>query len=141
MNFINILLCNFGENKIDKIPNYEEKILNLEEQISALNWGFEYQIEENFIIIFNQNYKNNEKINFTDYIEVGKILKNFLIENNLANNENYKNFFKIEKKIIEEKTEISIEKLDSMIAKVDKNDPKLLEVLGKLEKIKNKKSL
>lgn len=141
MNFINILLCNFGENKIDQIPNYEEKILNLEEQISALNWGFEYQIEENFIIIFNQNYKNNEKINFTDYIEVGKILKNFLIENNLANNENYKNFFKIEKKIIEEKTEISIEKLDSMIAKVDKNDPKLLEVLGKLEKIKNKKSL
>lgn len=141
MNFINILLCNFGENKIDKIPNYEEKILNLEEQILALNWGFEYQIEENFIIIFNQNYKNNEKINFTDYIEVGKILKNFLIENNLANNENYKNFFKIEKKIIEEKTEISIEKLDSMIAKVDKNDPKLLEVLGKLEKIKNKKSL
>lgn len=141
MNFINILLCNFGENKIDKIPNYEEKILNLEEQISALNWGFEYQIEENLIIIFNQNYKNNEKINFTDYIEVGKILKNFLIENNLANNENYKNFFKIEKKIIEEKTEISIEKLDSMIAKVDKNDPKLLEVLGKLEKIKNKKSL
>lgn len=141
MNFINILLCNFGENKIDKIPNYEEKILNLEEQILALNWGFEYQIEENFIIIFNQNYKNNEKINFTDYIEVGKILKNFLIENNLANNENYKNFFKIEKKIIEEKTEISIKKLDSMIAKVDKNDPKLLEVLGKLEKIKNKKSL
>lgn len=141
MNFINILLCNFGENKIDKIPNYEEKILNLEEQILALNWGFEYQIEENFIIIFNQNYKNNEKINFTDYIEVGKILKNFLIENNLANNENYKNFFKIEKKIIEEKTEISIEKLDSMIFKVDKNDPKLLEVLGKLEKIKNKKSL
>lgn len=134
-----MLLCNFGENKIDKIPNYEEKILNLEEQISALNWGFEYQIEENFIIIFNQNYKNNEKINFTDYIEVGKILKNFLIENNLANNENYKNFFKIEKKIIEEKTEISIEKLDSMIFKVDKNDPKLLEVLGKLEKIKNKK--
>lgn len=139
MNFINILLCNFGENKIDKIPNYEEKILNLEEQILALNWGFEYQIEENLIIIFNQNYKNNEKTNFTDYIEVGKILKNFLIENNLANNENYKNFFKIEKKIIEEKTEISIEKLDSMIAKVDKNDPKLLEVLGKLEKIKNKK--
>lgn len=37
MNFINILLCNFGENKIDKIPNYEEKILNLEEQILALN--------------------------------------------------------------------------------------------------------
>lgn len=134
-----MLLCNFGENKIDKIPNYEEKILNLEEQISALNWGFEYQIEENLIIIFNQNYKNNEKINFTDYIEAGKILKNFLIENNLANNENYKNFFKIEKKIIEEKTEISIEKLDSMIFKVDKNDPKLLEVLGKLEKIKNKK--
>lgn len=141
MNFINILLCNFGENTINQIPSYEEKILNLEEQILALNWGFEYQIEENFIIIFNQNYKNNEKINFTDYIEVGKILKNFLIENNLANNENYKNFFKIEKKIIEEKTEISIEKLDSMIAKVDKNDPKLLEVLGKLEKIKNKKSL
>lgn len=141
MNFINILLCNFGENTINQIPSYEEKILNLEEQILALNWGFEYQIEENFIIIFNQNYKNNEKTNFTDYIEVGKILKNFLIENNLANNENYKNFFKIEKKIIEEKTEISIEKLDSMIAKVDKNDPKLLEVLGKLEKIKNKKSL
>lgn len=141
MNFINILLCNFGENTINQIPSYEEKILNLEEQILALNWGFEYQIEENFIIIFNQNYKNNEKINFTDYIEVGKILKNFLIENNLANNENYKNFFKIEKKIIEEKTEISIEKLDSMIFKVDKNDPKLLEVLGKLEKIKNKKSL
>lgn len=141
MNFINILLCNFGENTINQIPSYEEKILNLEEQILALNWGFEYQIEENFIIIFNQNYKNNEKTNFTDYIEVGKILKNFLIENNLANNENYKNFFKIEKKIIEEKTEISIEKLDSMIFKVDKNDPKLLEVLGKLEKIKNKKSL
>ena len=139
MNFIKILICNFSldKNKL-KSEEFEEKLLILENEINNLKENFSLEINDNQIIIFNEKFLNNEKISFWDFIEVGKILKNFLIENNLANLENYKTFFKIETKNLEEKKEISIDKLDSLIAKVDKNDPKLLEVLAKIDKIKNK---
>ena len=57
----------------------------------------------------------------------------FLIENNIANLQNYKTFFKIKKlEIPENSSEID---LDKFIAKVDANDKKLLEVDEFLKKL------
>lgn len=102
----------------------------------------EYEIQETKILVWNENFLNNENISFADYLEAGKILKNFGIQNGLFAEESYKKFFKIEKLELAEPLSRgqmpSTETLDAMIAKVDKNDPKLLEVLAKIEKIRKK---
>ena len=102
----------------------------------------QYEIQATKILVWNENFLNNENISFADYLEAGKILKNFGIHNSLFTEESYKNFFKIEKLELAEPLSRgqmpSTETLDAMIAKVDKNDPKLLEVLAKIEKIRKK---
>ncbi|ATU05794.1 hypothetical protein BKN14_05175 [Candidatus Gracilibacteria bacterium HOT-871] len=110
----------------------QEKIILLEEKLQK-NPDLEFDISEKEIIVFNKNFFNNETISFKDYIEVGTILKDFLIENNIANLQNYKTFFKIKKlEIPENSSEID---LDKFIAKVDANDKKLLEVDEFLKKL------
>lgn len=102
----------------------------------------QYEIQATKILVWNENFLNNENISFADYLEAGKILKNFGIQNELFTEEDYKNFFKIEKLEREEffpREQVpSVDALDAMIATVDKNDPKLLEVLEKIEKIRKK---
>ena len=102
----------------------------------------EYEIQETKILVWNEKFLNNENISFGDYLEIGKKLKTFGLENQIFNDENYKNSFKMEKLEPEEHlpTEqmLSVDFLDAMIAKVEKNDPKLLEVLAKIEKIRKK---
>jgi hypothetical protein len=99
----------------------------------------EYEIQETRILVWNEKFLNNENISFGDYLEIGKKLKTFGLKNQIFNDENYKNFFKIEKLELAEPLSRgqmpSTETLDAMIAKVEKNDPKLLEVLAKIEKI------
>lgn len=110
----------------------QEKIILLEEKLQK-NPDLEFDISEKEIIVFNKNFFNNETISFKDYIEVWTILKDFLIENNIANLQNYKTFFKIKKlEIPENSSEID---LDKFIAKVDANDKKLLEVDEFLKKL------
>lgn len=102
----------------------------------------EYEIQETKILVWNEKFLNNENISFGDYLEIGKKLKTFGLENQIFNDENYKNFFKIEKLELEEHLPTeqmpSVDFLDAMIAKVEKNDPKLLEVLAKIETIRKK---
>ena len=110
----------------------QEKIILLEEKLQK-NTDLEFDISEKEIIVFNKNFFNNETISFKDYIEVWTILKDFLIENNIANLQNYKTFFKIKKlEIPENSSEID---LDKFIAKVEANDKKLLEVDEFLKKL------
>ena len=101
----------------------------------------EYETRENKILVWNENFINRENISFVDYQEIGKKLKNFGLENQIFNDENYKNFFKMEKLKTGEHLPAgqmpSTDALDAMIAKVDKNDPKLLEIL-EIEKIRKK---
>lgn len=102
----------------------------------------EYEIQETKILVWNEKFLNNENISFGDYLKIGKKLKTFGLENQIFNDENYKNFFKIEKLELAEPLSRgqmpSVDFLDAMIAKVDKNDPKLLEVLAKIETIRKK---
>jgi hypothetical protein len=118
---------------------------NFSDQLEEIFLEFpdlEYEIQETKILVWNEKSLNNENISFGDYLEIGKKLKTFGLEKQIFNDENYKNFFKIEKLELEEHllTEQmpSTETLDAMIAKVEKNDPKLLEVLAKIEKIRKK---
>lgn len=117
---------------------FSDAILELEESLLALWKKIEYSFEENSFILYNLDFQDKEDISFREYMDEWKVLKNFLLKNNLATEENYKSFFKMIK--IEQKTEEipTADKLDALIAKVDKNDPKLLDVLNKIEKIKNK---
>ena len=102
----------------------------------------EYEIQETKILVWNEKFLNNENISFGDYLEIGKKLKTFGLENQIFNDENYKNFFKMEKLELAEPLSRgqmpSTETLDAMIAKIDKNDPKLLEVLARIETIRKK---
>lgn len=110
----------------------QEKVIILEEKLQK-NEALEFDISEKEIIVFNKNFFNNDSISFKDYIEVWTILKDFLIENNFANLQNYKSFFKIKKlEIPENSAEVD---LDKFIAKVDANDKKLLEVDEFLKKL------
>ncbi|MBB1565024.1 hypothetical protein D8B46_05145 [Candidatus Gracilibacteria bacterium] len=130
MKIINSLQVVF-EN-IEFSDEIQENIIILEEKLQK-NPDLEFDISEKEIIVFNKNFFNNETISFKDYIEVGAILKDFLIENNIANLQNYKTFFKIKKlEIPENSSEID---LDKFIAKVDANDKKLLEVDEFLKKL------
>lgn len=130
MKIINSLQVVF-EN-IEFSDEIQENIIILEEKLQK-NPDLEFDISEKEIIVFNKNFFNNETISFKDYIEVWTILKDFLIENNIANLQNYKTFFKIKKlEIPENSSEID---LDKFIAKVDANDKKLLEVDEFLKKL------
>ncbi len=102
----------------------------------------QYEIQATKILVWNENFLNNENISFADYLEAGKILKNFGIQNELFTEEDYKNFFKMEKLEREEplpRGQVpSADALDAMIATVDKNDPKLLDALAQLDKLRKK---
>ncbi len=134
--FIFSLLVLFPENIL--IENFSDSLAEIFLDFPDV----EYEIQETKILIWNQKFLNNENISFGDYLEIGKRLKTFGLENQIFHDENYKNFFKIEKLELEEHllTEQmpSTETLDAMIAKVEKNDPKLLEVLAKIETIRKK---
>lgn len=131
MNFINCLKIDLKNVELNE--KLQEKILLLEEKLLK-NENLELDISEKNIIIFNKKYIDNDKISFIDYIEEWKILKDFLIENNLANTENYKNFFKMQKiNIWEDAKNVD---LNEFIAEVPKDDKKVLEVLDFLKQIK-----
>ena len=121
---------------------FSDKLSDQLEEIFLEFPDLEYEIQETKILVWNENFLNNENISFADYLEAGKILKNFGIQNGLFAEESYKNFFKMEKLEPEEHLTTeqmpSVDFLDAMIAKVEKNDPKLLEVLAKIEKIRKK---
>ena len=134
--FIFSLLVLFPENIL--IENFSDSLAEIFLDFPDL----EYETRENKILVWNENFINRENISFVDYQEIGKKLKNFGLENQIFNDENYKNFFKMEKLELAEPLSRgqmpSTETLDAMIAKVDKNDPKLLEVLAKIETIRKK---
>ena len=134
--FIFSLLVLFPENIL--IENFSDSLAEIFLDLPDV----EYEIQETKILIWNQKFLNNENISFGDYLEIGKRLKTFGLENQIFNDENYKNFFKMEKLELAEPLSRgqmpSTETLDAMIAKVDKNDPKLLEVLAKIETIRKK---
>lgn len=131
MKFINCLQVILSENN-DEI---QEKIILLEEELTK-NELLEMEMTEKEILLFNKNFFDNEKIWFIDYVSEWKILKQFLLDNSLATEQNYKTFFKI-KKVDFLDTTLDINKqLDSMIAKVEPNDKKLLEIDAFLKNLK-----
>lgn len=139
------------------VENIEENMLEdifvkLEETISDSFPDIAYDFSLKQCILYRNEYINNENISFSDYLEEGKMLKNFLIENNLATENNYKKFFSLEKRELDiydseigqtneqesqEERILLPSELDVLIAPVDKNDPKLLEVLERIKKLKN----
>lgn len=131
MDFVNSLQLIFEDINFDE--NMQEKIIFLEEEL-AKNENLEFDISEKEILIYNKKFFDDEKISFKDYIQEWSLLKNFLLENNLATNDNYKQFFKI-KKLNFSKNWESLD-LDKYIAKVDENDEKLLEVEKFLKNLK-----
>lgn len=131
MDFVNSLQLIFEDINFDE--NMQEKIIFLEEEL-AKNENLEFDISEKEILIYNKKFFDDENISFKDYIQEWSLLKNFLLENNLATNDNYKQFFKI-KKLNFSKNWESLD-LDKYIAKVDENDEKLLEVEKFLKNLK-----
>ena len=121
---------------------FSDKLSDQLEEVFLELPDLQYEIQATKILVWNENFLNNENISFADYLEAGKILKNFGIQNGLLAEENYKNFFKMEKLELAEPLSRgqmpSTETLDAMIVKVDKNDSKLLEVLAKIETIRKK---
>lgn len=150
--FIKALVVDFAG-----VENIEENMLEdifvkLEETISDSFPDIAYDFSLKQCILYRNEYINNENISFSDYLEEGKMLKNFLIENNLATENNYKKFFSLEKRELDiydseigqtneqesqEERILLPSELDALIAPVDKNDPKLLEVLERIKKLKN----
>lgn len=120
--------------------DYSSALSILEEELLGLWKNYIYDFSSNEFFIYNEDFINNDAITFADYNDEGKILKNFLIETGIATIDTYKNFFSLKKQ--EQKSEEiqpkSGDELDSLIAKVDKNDPKLLDVLMQIQKLKNK---
>ena len=131
MKFINCLQVILSENN-DEI---QEKIILLEEELTK-NELLEMEITEKEILLFNKNFFDNEKIWFIDYVSEWKILKQFLLDNSLATEQNYKTFFKIKKVDFLDTTWDINKQLDSMIAKVEPNDKKLLEIDTFLKNLK-----
>ena len=131
MKFINCLQVILSENN-DKI---QEKIILLEEELTK-NELLEMEMTEKEILLFNKNFFDNEKIWFIDYVSEWKILKQFLLDNSLATEQNYKTFFKIKKVDFLDTTWDINKQLDSMIAKVEPNDKKLLEIDAFLKNLK-----
>lgn len=131
MKFINCLQVILSENN-DEI---QEKIILLEEELTK-NELLEIEITEKEILLFNKNFFDNEKIWFIDYVSEWKILKQFLLDNSLATEQNYKTFFKIKKVDFLDTTWDINKQLDSMIAKVEPNDKKLLEIDAFLKNLK-----
>ena len=70
----------------------------LEEKIVEYFPHLEYDLTHNTLIIQNNNFIANDTISFADYIEEGKFLKAFLLEHHLANENNYKTFFSLQKR-------------------------------------------
>lgn len=130
MTFINALQIILEKEKIDE--KIEEKIISLEEYFLQKN--IELEFLENEILLLNKNFIDDEKISFANYLEEWKKMKNFLLENNLANLANYKNYFKIKKIVFSENNE-EID-LNQFIAEVPKDDKKLLAVDSFLKNIK-----
>lgn len=130
MTFINALQIILEKEKIDE--KIEEKIISLEEYFLQKN--IELEFLENEILLLNKNFIDDEKISFANYLEEWKKMKNFLLENNLANLANYKNYFKIKKIAFSENNE-EID-LNQFIAEVPKDDKKLLAVDSFLKNIK-----
>lgn len=125
---------------------------SLEAALLALEESFLVNFPETFfeispekITVFREDFAVRENVTFADYMAEGKILKKFLLENNLANEENYKWFFSLESAENLWKNANMNEnfpskmytpkELDLFIAKVDKNDPKLVAVMKKLENL------
>lgn len=131
MKFINCLQVILSENN-DEI---QEKIILLEEELTK-NKLLEMEMTEKEILLFNKNFFDNEKIWFIDYVSEWKILKQFLLDNSLATEQNYKTFFKIKKVDFLDTTWDINKQLDSMIAKVEPNDKKLLEIDAFLKNLK-----
>lgn len=131
MDFVNSLQLIFEDINFDE--NMQEKIIFLEEEL-AKNENLEFDISEKEILIYNKKFFDDENISFKDYIQEWSLLKNFLLDNKLATNDNYKQFFKI-KKLNFSKNWESLD-LDKYIAKVDENDEKLLEVEKFLKNLK-----
>lgn len=131
MKFINCLQVILSKNN-DEI---QEKIILLEEELTK-NELLEMEITEKEILLFNKNFFDNEKIWFIDYVAEWKILKQFLLDNSLATEQNYKTFFKIKKVDFLDTTWDINKQLDSMIAKVEPNDKKLLEIDAFLKNLK-----
>ena len=131
MKFINCLQVILSENN-DEI---QEKIILLEEELTK-NELLEMEMTEKEILLFNKNFFDNEKIWFIDYVSEWKILKQFLLDNSLATEQNYKTFFKIKKVDFLDTTWDINKQLDSMIAKVEPNDKKLLEIDTFLKNLK-----
>ena len=131
MKFINCLQVILSENN-DEI---QEKIILLEEELTK-NELLEMEITEKEILLFNKIFFDNEKIWFIDYVAEWKILKQFLLDNSLATEQNYKTFFKIKKVDFLDPTWDINKQLDSMIAKVEPNDKKLLEIDAFLKNLK-----
>ncbi len=131
MKFINCLQVILSENN-DEI---QEKIILLEEELTK-NELLEMEMTEKEILLFNKNFFDNEKIWFIDYVSEWKILKQFLLDNSLATEQNYKTFFKIKKVDFLDTTWDINKQLDSMIAKVEPNDKKLLEIDAFLKNLK-----
>jgi hypothetical protein len=133
MDFLNTL-------KINTIWINEEELFSFEEFLVEKIWrkfDFYFNNEENFLFIFNENFLNNEKVWFWEYIEAWKVTKEYLIERKLTDEQNYKKLYSIEKKEFS-KEEKSVDELDNLIAEVPQNDTKLNEALDFLNKIKKK---
>lgn len=118
----------------------EQNIIDFEEFIFTNIKEFISEFKENEVLFYKQDFLWKDEISFNDYKEIWILIKSFLIENNIADGESYKNFFILEKIEIQSNKEnneiLPPDELDNLIAKVPEDDPKLNEVLNFLNKIK-----
>lgn len=120
--------------------NWEENdllILNIEDSLNELNitmLKFDIIENKNDIEIILSKWNNVKWLN--DFIEEWKILKNIWIKNNIFNNTNYANFFKINDIENTNNTDdnIQMKTLDKLLVKVDKDDSKIVDILEQLKK-------
>lgn len=136
MSYITTLYLDFSS--FENFQTIDLDIAFLEEKISQISPNCEMEITENSICIANFQYIDRDDISFRDYQNEWKMVKDFCIESGIFDHENYKQFFTLKRQEIfknQEKYQTNKD-LDAMIAKVDKNDLKLLDIMNQIKNIK-----
>lgn len=101
-----------------------------------------YDMTDEGIFVFRETLHQKNPVTFADYMQEGIFFKNFLLQNHIATEENYKEFFALRtQNSPETKKAPSPSDLDAFIAPVDRNDPKLQAVLKRLEGLRERKTL
>lgn len=127
--FVNIMKVKIPNQKFEDL---DKVIIKIEEN----NLWFSFEVDEkNYEIwFFREDFIWDETINFWNYIEAWKFMKELLIDLWLADNSDYKSLFSMQRiEIWDTNTEKNEEKKE--LFEVPKDDKKLLEALSFIKKV------